>query len=145
MAARRTEVVRAVEAEVARSGVDRPEAEARRQRAREIRSELDHRREAHIEASLGEPRGYVTELLGERPPERKERRGWDRAVRAIEGYRFDHGVRERDALGAEPREGRAVSDWHRAQREIEAARQELGRELDRGHEVVLERVIELGL
>jgi hypothetical protein len=145
MAARRTEGVRAVEAEVARSGVDRPEAEARRERALEIRAELDRRREAQIEAALTEPHGHVTELLGERPTERKERRGWERAVRAIEGYRFDHGVRGRDALGAEPRERRAASEWRQAERAIESARHELGRELERGHEVVLERVIELGL
>jgi hypothetical protein len=144
MVVRRTDRLRGLEAALARSGADEPEADARRERAREIRSELDRRREARIEAALAEPRGHVTELIGERPTQGKERRDWERGVRAIEGYRFDHGVRAGEALGAEPRDGRAVSDWHRAQREIEAARQELGRGIERGHELVRERVIELG-
>jgi hypothetical protein len=66
-------------------------------------------------------------------------------VRAIEDYRFDHAVRDRDALGTEPGDGRAVSDWQRAQQTIEEARHELGRGVEVGQELVIERVIELGL
>lgn len=144
LVARRTEGVREIEAELARSGAEEPEPVARRERANEIRTELERRREAQIEAALIEPREYVTEALGERPKDGRERKTWERGLRAIEGYRFDHGIRDRDALGAEPREGRAVSDWHGAQRQIEAAQRQLGREIERGQEMVLERVIELG-
>ena len=144
MVAARTEGVRALEAELARSGADGPEAEARRERADEIRSELDHRREAQIEAALIEPREYATDALGERPKDGRERRSWERGVRAIEGYRFDHGIRDGDAIGTEPREGRAVSDWHRARRKMETAQRQLGREIELGQELVLERVIEFG-
>jgi len=144
MAISRAERVHALETDHARSSAYGPEAAARRERAQEIRSELDRRREAQIEAALAVPRGYVIEALGERPTDAKERRQWERGVRTIESYRFDHSVRERDALGAEPRHGRAVSDWHQAQRAIEAVRHELGREIGRGHELVRERVIELG-
>jgi hypothetical protein len=137
-----SERVRALEGE--RGGAEGPLAEARRERAAAIRSELDRRREAQIEAALVSPREYITAELGQRPTDSRERREWERGVRAIEGYRFDHGVRDREALGAEPHQGRAVSDRHRAQREIEHAQRQLGRELELGQQLMLERMIELG-
>jgi AAA domain/TrwC relaxase len=62
-----TECVRALEGELERSGANGPLAEARRERADAIRSELDLRREAQIEAALAEPRDYVTEALEKGP------------------------------------------------------------------------------
>ena len=111
-----------------------------------IRSELDRRREAQIQAALIEPGDHITRELGERPADAHGRWMWEQGVRAIEGYRFNHGIRDREPLGAEPREERARSAFHRAQREIEQVRHELerGLEIDRGMEPVIERGIELG-
>jgi hypothetical protein len=50
-----------------------------------------------------QPAPYLLAQLG-RPPRRPlERQAWRRAARRIEGYRFDHGVRDQDAaLGPRP-------------------------------------------
>ncbi len=140
-----SERLRSLERELERSGADGPAAEAQRGQADAIRSELDRRRGAQIEAALVAPSDHIVKELGQRPTDAAERWVWEQGVRAIERYRFDHGVRDREALGAEPQEKQASRAFHRAQREIEQVHRELARglEIDRGLELTIERGIEL--
>ena len=61
------ERVRSLEHELERRGADGPVTEARREQVEAIRSELDRRREAQIQAALIEPGDHITRELGERP------------------------------------------------------------------------------
>jgi hypothetical protein len=90
----------------------------------------------YFEPALLSPRDHVTEVLGRRPTDTRGRAAWERGVRAIEGYRFDHDVRDRDALGPKPREVQARDAWIAARRTADDARRQLGRQVERGIEWV---------
>lgn len=64
---------------------------------------LAERERAALAAARVSPPDYIVEELGERPVEAARRATWDHAVRGIEGYRQQHGIRDRDtALGPQP-------------------------------------------
>jgi hypothetical protein len=95
---------------------------------------IDHlladRERAAFLAVRTSPPNYILKELGERPSDPAKRQTWDRAVRGIEGYRQQHGIRDRDnALGAEPesRTGRAAREAQ--ERRLRESQRELGREV----------------
>jgi hypothetical protein len=56
---------------------------------------------ARLAAARLDPPPYVLAELGRRPEDPGERRAWDRGVDQIEGWRAEHGIRDRDnALGS---------------------------------------------
>ncbi len=91
---------------------------------------LAERERAALAAARISPPDYIVGELGERPVEASRRATWDAAVRGIEGYRQQHGIRDRDtALGAEPSDRaarrareRAAESIRRAQRRLELER-----------------------
>ena len=73
-------------------------------REREIAEQLlaERSTQALTAAQIKTPR-YIAEELGERPADPAKREAWDRGVKAIEGYRSEHGVTDkRRAFGREP-------------------------------------------
>jgi hypothetical protein len=103
---------------------------------------LAERERAALAAARISPPGYIVNELGERPAEAARRETWDAAVRGIEGYRQQHGIRDRDtALGAEPGDRaarlareRAAESIRRAQRRLEL---EQARQIERSMEIEL--------
>jgi len=93
---------------------------------RELHAEQIGRLRA-MEDLAREVRERRLEQVGERPPAESSqartelplaeqvlamRRAWDRGVAAIEGYRQEHGIKDRDnALGKEPVDGFERADW----------------------------------
>jgi conjugative relaxase-like TrwC/TraI family protein len=91
-----------------------------------------------------DPPPYVLAELGHRPEDPGERRAWDRGVVEIEGWRSEHGIRDRDnALGAPARPGhesREIRDQRRLlarqQRLLREARERVRQiEVDRGFSI----------
>ncbi|HKI86367.1 MAG TPA: hypothetical protein VKA53_06455, partial [Thermoanaerobaculia bacterium] len=73
---------------------------------------LAERRELAITAAKLSPPDYITKELGERPRDPEGRRAWDRGVAGIEGYRQEHGIKDRDtALGKEPTDSFERASW----------------------------------
>lgn len=95
-------------------------------RASELRGELARRRERHLEAALATPAAHITEALGARPADARRSAAWERGARAIEGYRFEHGVGGADALGPRPRTVEQRDAWSTARRALGVAQRELG-------------------
>jgi len=125
----------------------RPEHDALPPPSHEARAELaaidavlDRRVDLALAAARVSPPDHIVAELGERPPEGRERVAWDRAVRAVEGYRDQNGVRDKDtALGPKDR------SWEReqAERAIRRAQQELG--IERVQRLQREQAMEIEL
>jgi len=86
-----------------------------RERANELREQLAERRSRHLERALERPGDHLRDALGERPGRGRRREAWERAARAVEGFRFDHRVKGRDALGEAPKRAQQRQDHRRAQ------------------------------
>jgi conjugative relaxase-like TrwC/TraI family protein len=134
--------------ELARQGLERIQQEmtarAPASGSRELRAELAvidsvlaERRRLAITAARISPPAYVTRALGERPAEPGPRAHWEAGLNAIERYRQEHGVRDREnALGRRPREAAARIDWARTSREVQQSAERIrGRELARSMEL----------
>jgi conjugative relaxase-like TrwC/TraI family protein len=101
---------------------------------------LSGRRQVAFAAARVSPSSYALEALGGRPSDPAKREAWDRGLRAIEGYRLEHGVVDRDsALGAKWRDS---AEWL-ARRQVERTIAEAQRSLGRGQEVG--RSVDLGI
>ena len=133
---------------LARRGVERIEWEMTARvpagGSRELRAELAvadsvlaERRRLAITAARISPPAYVTRALGERPAEPGPRAHWEAGLNAVERYRQEHGVRDREhALGRQPREATASLNWERTTREIERLAETIrGRDLGRSMEL----------
>ena len=93
---------RAEELRVREQVLDRcgsPSEEARRERGI-VRQVLAERAEPAILAARLDPPSYLVKELGERPSDPEKAKAWDKGVRAIESYRNEHGIKDKDnALG----------------------------------------------
>jgi conjugative relaxase-like TrwC/TraI family protein len=119
-------------------------APALRHEARAEQAAVEHLVEERMKARLAamrlDPPPYVLAELGRRPEDPGERRAWDRGVVQIEGWRAEHGIRDRDnALGAptgSEHEDRRLRD----QRRILERQQRLLREVaERVREIEVDR------
>jgi hypothetical protein len=83
---------------------------------------------------------YITKELGERPTDPEKRRSWEAGVRTIEGYRQEHGVKDRNrAFGPDRDSNRSAErDREEAQRRLRESQRALGRLKERA------RVREMG-
>ncbi|MFN8164459.1 MAG: AAA family ATPase [Solirubrobacterales bacterium] len=105
---------------------------------------LAERERAALAAARVSPPDYIVAELGERPVEASRRATWDAAVRAIEGYRQQHDIRDRDtALGAEPSDRAARRTRERAAESIRRAQRRL--ELERVQRIERTRSMEIEL
>ncbi|HEY0278379.1 MAG TPA: hypothetical protein VGC32_08935 [Solirubrobacterales bacterium] len=105
---------------------------------------LAERERAALAAARVSAPDYVVNELGERPVEAERRATWDQAVRGIEGYRQQHGIRDRDrALGAEPSDRAARRARERADDSIRRAQGRL--ELEQVRRVERTRSMEIEL
>jgi conjugative relaxase-like TrwC/TraI family protein len=69
---------------------------------------------------------YIVRELGERPGDPAKRQAWDKAVAGIEGYRLEHGIRDRDStLGAQPTDRLAQLEHQRAAENVRRAQRQL--------------------
>jgi conjugative relaxase-like TrwC/TraI family protein len=92
---------------------------------------IDHliaeREHAALLAAQIAPPPYITAELGERPTEWGKRREWDGAVREIESYRQQHGIRDRDtAFGPEPKDESAQREQRWARGSLQRSQRQLG-------------------
>ena len=126
------------ERELAPTVPDRSQWEAEhapvRERAAVLREELAVRRERHVDRTLADPPDELRAALGERPPDGGRRTDWDRGVRAIAGYRFDHDVSGDGPLGDRPSAQAARAAWNATQGELDRAQRALGRQREHGRE-----------
>jgi hypothetical protein len=105
---------------------------------------LAERERAALAAVRISPPDYIVRELGERPVEASRRATWDAAVRGIEGYRQQHGIRDRDtAIGAEPSDRTARRARERAAESIKRAQRRL--ELERVQRIERTRSMEIEL
>jgi conjugative relaxase-like TrwC/TraI family protein len=89
---------------------------------------LDERLRLAVLAARLSPPDYITKELGERPSERARARSWDRGVAEIEGYRQEHGVKDRSrAFGAKPNDSAERAARKQAQRQLQRLQRDLGR------------------
>jgi hypothetical protein len=106
-AQRREESLRASlqEAERQQRELEPPRDLARREVAA-IDAVLASRRQLALTAARISPPAYLIKELGERPKEPELRWDWDRGVETIEGYRQEHGIRDKEhAFGkSEPKD-----------------------------------------
>lgn len=104
-----------------------PSDEARRERG-VIRQVLAERAEPAILAARLAPPSYVVKELGERPSDPEKAKAWDKGVRAIESYRSEHGIKDKDnALGHWRESGQDRSAHDRAQDRVREAQRRLER------------------
>jgi conjugative relaxase-like TrwC/TraI family protein len=112
------------------------EAAPLRERRSALVAEQRARSESHAEAAVMAPGPHIVEALGSAPPDPAGRRSWERGVRAIERYRFEHGTSGEGPLGKRPERGEAARAWRDANDELVRAQRQLGREsaksLERG-------------
>ncbi|HEU4906054.1 MAG TPA: hypothetical protein VFT19_08070 [Solirubrobacterales bacterium] len=86
---------------------------------------LAERRELAVTATRIVPPAYITKELGERLSDPEKRRSWEAGVRTIEGYRQEHGVKDRDhALGQDTSRS---AERAREQARLRQSQRELGR------------------
>jgi hypothetical protein len=105
---------------------------------------LDRRRDLALAAARVSVPDYVVAELGERPPGGAERVAWDGAVRVIEGFRQEQGLRDRDtALGPEPTDRAVRRERERAQGAMRRAQRELG--IERVQKLERARAMEMEL
>lgn len=102
------------------------ETEPQRGRAKELRAELGARREAHTEAALASPPAHLSRALGRSPLDPGKRMGWERAARAVEGYRFDRGLRGMEPLGERPSDPAGRKAFEKIEAELGRAQRRLG-------------------
>jgi conjugative relaxase-like TrwC/TraI family protein len=121
--------------EARRSALQRlelPGDEARRERevARQVLAERVG--QAVLAAQL-KPPPYILKELGLRPSDPLRRERWEKGVRAVEGYRLEHGVTDPSkALGRGPKPGQARDEARRfAELQVQLARRRLGLEQQR--------------
>jgi conjugative relaxase-like TrwC/TraI family protein len=130
---------------------DREELQAKAPLAHEARAEstviesvLADRERLAAAAARVSPPDYLKRDLGERPIDPTKAAEWDRAVRAIEGYRLRNGVVDRDnALGAESRDDTRAHEREQAKEQVEQAQRQLQLRQDRTLECGVE--MEIGL
>ena len=102
---------------------------AARQELGAVESVLSKRAQLAVTAAHLAPPPYITKELGERPSDPTKRKSWEQGVRQIEGYRQEHGVKDRDrAFGAKPREPAERAARDRAQRQLQRLQRDLGGE-----------------
>jgi conjugative relaxase-like TrwC/TraI family protein len=135
---RRSESERIEQAEAqTRESLARRESEARElagveYKARAELAVIEHliaeRQRLAVAAVRISPPPYIVQELGERPADPIKREAWDRAVRRVEGYRRENGIKDRDnALGAQP-EGRSRQrHWEHQQSQLRRSQQALER------------------
>ena len=100
---------------------------AARQELGAVESVLSKRAQLAVTAAHLAPPPYITKELGERPSDPTKRKSWEQGVRQIEGYRQEHGVKDRDrAFGAKPREPAERAARDRAQRQLQRLQRDLG-------------------
>lgn len=116
--------------------------EARREAAA-IDAILAARRQLALTAARLAPADYIAKELGERPAEPEMRREWDRGVEAIERYRQEHGITDKEhAFGAtEPKGHGQRAEREVAQERLRFTQRQLG--LDQRHDLAQE--IEAGM
>lgn len=88
---------------------------------------LAERRELAVIAARLAPPAYITKELGERPTDPEKRRSWEAGVRTIEGYRQEHGVKDRDHAFGQDTSRSAARAREQAQQRLRQSRRELGR------------------
>jgi hypothetical protein len=135
----------------AEESIEKLEAEAAEAPAVEYAARAEAAVASHlIEERLGrqlvavrlDPPDYLRSELGERPSDPAKRQSWDRAAAKIEGYRLEHGIRDRgSALGELPKAPLARRDHRRARESIERAQRQLGLEQAVGRE----RSVDIGI
>lgn len=81
---------------------------------------------AVIAARLAPP-AYITKELGERPADPEKRQSWEVGVRTIEGYRQEHGVKDRDNAFGRDAGRSAERAREQAQQHLRQSQRELGR------------------
>jgi conjugative relaxase-like TrwC/TraI family protein len=97
---------------------------------------LAERKRSELVALRISPPDYIVKELGERPSDPKTRGAWDRGAEGIEGYRKQHGIKDRDsALGRRPDRGPERAQWDAQQRQLRESQRRLGREQARSKEV----------
>ena len=116
-----------------------------RDQAREVGREIGVAREAHLESAVIAPATHIVEALGRPPGASHERRPWERAVREIERYRFDHRIDGPEILGATPRveDGPRCKQFERAASELATAQGRLGLEPTPAAEIATERGLDV--
>ena len=118
---------------------ERPPAESSQARMELPLAEqvLAERRELAITAAKLSPPDYIVRELGERPLDPEKRRAWDRGVAGIEGYRQEHGIKDREnALGKEPTDGFERASW--TEQRSRLAEQQRTLQLQQGRSASLE-------
>jgi conjugative relaxase-like TrwC/TraI family protein len=116
--------------------------------ARAERAAIDRAIEERVGVRMAavrlDPPRYITDELGELPADPGWRQTWESAVRGIEGWRMENGVRDGDtALGPEPEAGAARRSRELAQQSLRRARRDLGLEEVRAREQTIEMGPEL--
>jgi conjugative relaxase-like TrwC/TraI family protein len=104
-----------------------------REQLQEAEQAFDDAVQRQADRAIEQPREHLVRVLGERPSQARslERDTWDRAARAIEGYRITYEIdpAEQSALGPEPirRDSPLLQhiDWERAGKHVLDAREQL--------------------
>ncbi len=93
-----------------------------------IEQVLAERRELTVTAARIAPPDYITKELGERPTDPTKRKVWEHGVEVVEGYRQEHGVKDRGrAFGTKPKEPAERAARKQAQRQLQRLQWDLGR------------------
>jgi conjugative relaxase-like TrwC/TraI family protein len=95
----------------------------------ELKRDHDQVRDVLSERAIESRPGWLVESLGDRPESRRERETWDRAARALAGFRLDRDVVDQSTpLGPEPLSGSEHRrEWGQANTALARAQQRLGR------------------
>ena len=103
-----------------------PTEHAARAEAAVIEHLVGERQRARLEAIRLNPPDYITKELGPRPSDPAKREHWDKAVGGIEGYRQQHGIRDRDnALGGKPKDRSAELAQQQARQSLQRLQRSL--------------------
>ena len=106
---------------------------------------LSERHRTAITAAQLAPPEYVVRELGERPSDPAQRRSWDRGVAAIEGYRQEHGVTDREsALGKKPNDAIERSHWQEQRTRLAEQQRALQRQQGHSLELDIDHGMEIG-
>ncbi len=93
-----------------------------------IEQVLAERRELTVTAARIAPPDYITKELGERPTDPTKRKVWEYGVEVVEGYRQEHGVKDRGrAFGTKPKEPAERAARKQAQRQLQRLQRDLGK------------------
>jgi hypothetical protein len=96
----------------------------------ELRRDHDRLRDVLADGIIDRRADWLIDALGQRPSSAREGETWDRAARAIAGFRLDHDVIDHDRpLGPEPPgDSDHRREWDRANTALERAQRQLGHE-----------------